>query len=55
MIVLQLDRSRVHSVTLGLSLRSLASVLLCEMDGANKAVAQSDQGDRQKLAPVFFI
>lgn len=55
MIVLQLDRSRVHSVTQGLSLRSQASIVLCEMDGANKAVAQADQGDRHHLASVFFI
>lgn len=36
MIILQLDRSRVQSLTLGLSLRSQTSVLRCKMDSAAK-------------------
>lgn len=55
MTILQLDRSRVPSVTHGLSLRSQTSVLLCKMDGASKAITQADQGDRHFLVPVFFI
>lgn len=53
MIILQLDRSRVQSMTLGLSLRSQTSVLRCKMDSAAKP-SHRQARDTDNLLPLRF-